>query len=369
MAADKKQHVEKVLLIAPEMAPRGTSEYTLNLAGELLNCGLRVAVFCVPGPMLDAVRREGIQVETFAYLERGILHWTERKQFLQAVGRFGPQVVHLQSMRVCAVLKDLKGVPALPLVLTVHSRPANVRTLRRLAGSVRAIIATSEGVRQGLVNQCRIEKAKIAFIANGIDVEAIAERSVRPIFSNPTVVVGSVGPVEEGRGHDLFIRAASTLVRAGARREFVVAGEGKELPQLKKLVTALGLDNYVTFVEGFSAYKEILDALDIVVQSSLVDVSGFSMLEAMGHGRPVVAFNTGTACEIIEDGKTGFLVPKGDVEALADIINQLCEEQEMAVDVAGNARSSVRERFDIRKVARQTIDLYDRLLNEQSPTG
>ena len=72
------------------------------------------------------------------------------------------------------------------------------------------------------------------------------------------------------------------------------------MPPLRRLASSLGLDSYVTFVDDLYSYDQVLDATDVVVQSSQVDVSGFSILKAMGYGRPVIAFNTGTACEIIE---------------------------------------------------------------------
>ena len=354
--------VERVLFIAPEMEPRGTSEYTVNLAGELRRRGVEVAVFCVPGPMLDMLQKEQITVATFQRLESRWFRFTERESLLAAADRFAPQIVHGQTVRVGRVLKELARRASAPVVLTVHCPPERPGAFRSLAAKVAAIIATTQDLREGLVNNLGIDKAKIAVIPNGIDVDALSRKEIRPIFSGGTPVVGSVGPVEKARGHELFVRAAGRLIRAAMPAQFVVAGKGEELPELRKLAHDLGLDNYLTFVCDFTSYDEVLDAIDIVVQSSLVDVSGFSILEAMGHGRPVIAFNTGTAYEILDDNKTGILVQREDVDGLARAIKGLAENTERARAMGEAARKKVAEKFDIKKVAEMTQACYARQL-------
>ena len=345
------------------MEPRGTSEYTVNLAGGLKRHGTDVLVLCVPGPPLDAIRKEGIGVETFVRLESSLFRFGERRRFAEVVGRFGPQVIHLQSPRVWRVVGALGTDRAARVVLTVHWSPSRSRCLRRLSRKVDGIIATSQAVREEIVNRCGVEKKKAVVIPNGIDVERLDGARIRPIFSAHTCAVGSIGPAEPGRGHDLFVQAAGRLVSRGCSRQFVVAGEGPELPSLRALAASLGLERCLTFVTEFAEYEDILDAFDVVVQSSLVDVSGFSILEAMGRGRPVIAFNTGTACEIIEDGKTGRLVQKGNVAELADAIQELTEDVEAAREMGERARERIKDRFDIRKVAGQTLDFYSGLLS------
>ena len=370
--ADEAPRIERVLFIAPEMESRGTSEYTVNLAGEFKSRGVEVAVFCVPGPMLDALDKAQIPVTIFEYLESRWFRFRQAESLLAAAERFSPQIVHGQTVRVGRPLKALArharlaadGQPSAPIVLTVHWPPRANRAFRSLADrALSGIIATSQDVREALVNTSGVDKAKIAVIPNGIDVDAPSDagRRVRPIFSGFCPVVGSVGPVEKARGHELFVRAAGRLVRSGKLLQFVVAGEGEELPRLCRLASRLGLDRHLTFVRDFASYDEILSALDIVVQSSQVDVSGFSILEAMARGRPVVAFNTGTACEMLETGKTGILVQRGDVDGLAQAIEELAENTERAREMGQAARTKVAQDFNIKKVAGTTLTFYARL--------
>jgi len=360
--AEERIQVKRVLLVAPRLEPRGISHYAVGLAREMKRLAVEVAVLCAPGPMLAELRNAEVPVRTFNHLERLGWHFGERKALLAAVQGLSPQIVHGQSPKVAEALRLLASNERLPLVLTVHWTPPRSRMLHRLARRLRGIIATTQVVREAVVNQCGVERAKVKVIPNGIEVEHPGAQPIPPIFRSRIPAVGSLGPVEEMRGHELFVRAAAMLVRKGLSAQFVVAGGGEQLPELRKLLTQLGMDRYITLACDFAAYDDVLDALDVVVQSSLVNVSGFSILESMGHGRPVIAFNTGTACEIIEDEQTGLLVPKGDVKALAAAIERLIGDPALAQRMGQNAVERVRQKFNIRTVAQQTLDYYAALL-------
>ena len=356
---------QRVLLIAPDMEPRGTSEYTVNLAREVQGRGVKVGVFCGPGLMLERLKPCDIRVETFEHLESPWFWLRQGERFQRALDDFAPQLVHGQTVGVARVLRGVVRRVQVPVLLTVHRTPPRRMAFRALAVRLAGIIATTQHVREELVNQCRVDKSKIVVIRNGIDVDSAASRPMRPIFSGTVPVVGSVGPVEKARGHELFLRAASLVLRRGDRPlHFVVAGTGDQLPQLHQLAGALGLDKSLTFVSDFTSYDEVLDALDVVVQSSQVDVSGFSILEAMGHGRPVVAFNTGTACELVVDGKTGRLVPREDVEQLARAMKELTDDPPRARRMGQAARAMVAEWFNIKNVADMMMALWSQVLSQ-----
>ena len=359
---DGNTHLQRVLFVAPRLEARGTSEYTLNLAEEFRKRGIEVLVACVSGPMLDAFKGAGIRVATFDRLESRLFALTDRGALRDTVAEFDPQVVHLQSVRVQRALGVVRKYADAPVLVTVHWRPEQRRSFGKLSDSVEGIIATSEAVRQQVLDECAVEERKVNVIHNGLNLERI---KTHPIFCSAQPVVGCIGPVENERGQERFVKAAARLLDSGTGAQFVIAGQGRELPRIRKLVRKLGLQGHFTFVSGFSRYEEILDALDVVVQSSLVDISGYSILEAMGHGRPVVAFDTGTAREIMQDHDTGRLVTRGNVQELADAIAEITEQTDLARKMGQRARRRVSENFNVKKVARQTSGLYHRLLQDK----
>jgi len=354
--------IERVVLLAPRMEARGTSAYTLHLAQELRTIGVDVTVFCVPGPMLPVLKAAGIPVRTFKHLESPWLHRRRGRALLAAVRECRPQIIHAQSVRVSEVARFLVGRVDAPLVLTVHWLPRRRRRFRRLARRLSGVIATTHAARQEIVNHGGVDRARVKVIPDGIRVHEMDEDVVEQVLISRTPAVGSLGPVEAERGHDLFVHAAARLVIAGVKAEFVVAGTGSQVPQIRRLVRDLGLDHHVTIATDFAIYDDVVEALDIVVQSSQVAVSGLGILTAMGYGRPVVAFNTATACEIVEDGKTGLIVPKGQVDALTAAIRRMLEHREEARRFGQAGRLRAAERFDIRPLVAETLDYYAGLL-------
>ena len=239
--AQEPAHIERVLLVAPHLEARGTSECIFNLARELRRLEVSVAVFCAPGPVLEMFRREQLPVRTFEHMEGMRLRFAEKRTLLRAVEEFSPQLVHGHTFRVASALKLLRRRIAAPQVLTLHWLPKADRSARRSLRALDGIIASTQSVREGLVNRCGVEKQKVKVIANGIDLERLARRHMPPIFRAGVPVVGSLGPIEEQRGHELFVKAAAQIVKTGAAVQFVVAGQGDELPGIRKLVRNLDL--------------------------------------------------------------------------------------------------------------------------------
>jgi glycosyltransferase involved in cell wall biosynthesis len=361
--AKAEAHVKKALFLAPNLEPRGTSEYTVQLAHEMCEQGVEVSVFCGPGPMVAALERSDVPVRVFEHLQSPRWHPRMRAELEDTIAGHGADIVHVHSGKLLSVINSLDFDRLPPMALTLHWLPGRRRPLRRLSPGLAGIIATTQGVREGLVNEAGLDRSKVTVIPNGVDVARIEAGRVPPIFRSEMPVVGSLGPVEEKRGHELFVEAVARLVREGVEAQFVVAGMGAEVPGIRKLVKQRGLEKRVTMACDLLAYDDVLDALDVVVQASQVDVSGFSILSPMAYRRAVIAFNTGTACDIVKDGKTGLLVPKGDVDALGRAVRSLVDDPARAHELARQAHQQVTERHDIRNVCRDTLQFYARLLS------
>ena len=110
--------VEKVAFVAPRMEARGTNEYVVHLASELLRRGVDVTVFCAPGPMLELLADEAINVETFERLGSRGLKGAERDRFVARLQKYGPQVIHAQTIPLAVLLGQMEA--GAPVVLTLH---------------------------------------------------------------------------------------------------------------------------------------------------------------------------------------------------------------------------------------------------------
>ncbi len=359
-----KPAIDRILFIAPEMEARGTNEYVLYLGDALQRRGFEVGVYCSPGPMIEVFEKKDIKATTFEYLTGCRVNSRQRENFLAEIDQFSPDIVHAPSLSALKSYKKLAEDYSVARIVTIHSAPARPRVFRSVSQFISGIIVTSQKVREELVNDFKFPKSKIVMISNGTDFDELNSQINQEIFTRPVPVIGSVGPVEKARGHELFVKAAALFIQSGKNAQFVIAGEGEEIPKLSNLGSKLGLDKCLTFVRDFASYHEVLEALDIVVQSSQVDVSGFSMLDAMGSGRPVVAFNTGTACEIIKDEQNGLIVPKDDENALANALIKLVNDPQWGRALGQRAKENIKDNFNIRKNVEAIVDFYQQILLE-----
>jgi glycosyltransferase involved in cell wall biosynthesis len=108
---------------------------------------------------------------------------------------------------------------------------------------------------------------------------------------------------------------------------------------------------------------EILNSLDVFVLSSVSEGLSIATIEAMAAGRPVVVTRSGGPQEIVEDGRTGILVPPADPNALASRICELLGNPELAAMFSRNARAEVKDKFSLKKMVNEYESLYERCLN------
>ena len=207
---------------------------------------------------------------------------------------------------------------------------------------------------------------RTAVIASGLTREHI-ERCSGPRRTNSVPHIGIIGRIAPWKGQDVFVQAAALLIRQGFSARFRIAGsamfgEEQEFERnLRELAASLGIEEHVEFL-GFSDVAAVLRSLDVLVHASRIpEPFGQVIIEGMAAGLPVIATNGGGAREIIEDGKTGLLVPMGDAPALAQALVELLTRQEFARTLAVAGRQYVLEHFTVEQSARRSEALYETL--------
>ncbi len=194
---------------------------------------------------------------------------------------------------------------------------------------------------------------KSQLLLNGFAIERV---SVFPLFTQiPSErtdppngrekILVYAGQIERGKGLDVLLRA---LPRISYPCSLLVAGEGSWQQRCVQIAKRLGLRSRVQFL-GWQP-PEVLPALFqqvqvVVMPSRWGEPFGLVGLEAMAYSRPVVAFAVGGIPEWLEDGRTGFLVPAGDIEALAERIDRLLEDDSLARTLGRQGREAVETRF------------------------
>lgn len=138
----------------------------------------------------------------------------------------------------------------------------------------------------------------------------------------------------------------------------LIAGDGPARGDCESLVRSLGLESVVRFLGHRQDVPDLLASMDVVAVPSVGEKSfGYSALEAIAAGRPVVAFVSEGLRQIVLDGTTGFLVPKGDVDRLATSLADVLTDGALAKRLGEGGRLHA-QAFSIERHVRRLERLY-----------
>jgi len=173
-------------------------------------------------------------------------------------------------------------------------------------------------------------------------------------------VVGFVGRLDRAKGADLLIEAAAVLHRTQETCAFLLIGEGSERKRLSEHIRSEGLEGMVTLVGLQENPAEIMRAFDVAVVPSRREAFGIAALELMRMRVPVIVSPVGGLPELVENGRTGIVLPQLTPTAIAEAIQSLradaSRRQEMAQMAFERASS-----FDARGPAEQMVAVYEEI--------
>ena len=180
--------------------------------------------------------------------------------------------------------------------------------------------------------------------------------------------IGLIGRISPWKGQHIFIRAAAQVLRRFPQARFVIVGaplfgEENYNQEVRALPGQLGIEPMVEFTGFCNDIPSMVASLDLVVHASTTgEPFGQVIIEGMAAGKPVVATNGGGVPEIVEDGRTGILVPMGDVPAMQDAICEIIANPEKSAEMGRLGRQRVMERFTTDHTARSVQAVYEELL-------
>ena len=217
-----------------------------------------------------------------------------------------------------------------------------------------AVVAVSQAVAR------QVADGRARVIYSGVDVNT-DRPPVGRSRNDAEIVIGTAGRLIELKGIDYLLKAAAALRRDFPALRVEIAGSGPDRPRLELLAEKLGLGEAVTFPGWVGDLHSVLPNWDVFVLPSLEEGFPIAALDAMAAGVPVVASAVGGVPELIEDGKTGWLVRPRDVGALAGHIRLLTGSSEMRGRMGRAGYERVRTQFPSTRMARDFAQLYDEL--------
>ena len=206
--------------------------------------------------------------------------------------------------------------------------------------------------------------SRVTTIHNGIQLgKVITRRSPEEMqrelgVNGATIVIGTAGRLAPVKGHDTFLRAARLILDRAPGARFVIAGDGPLEHDLKALASRLGIDGACRFPGARRDIHDVMSAMDIFVLPSLNEGLPMAVLEAMALAKPVVVSRVGGLPEVIQQGKSGLLVPPGDVDALAAACLAVASDRDWAARMATEAKRTVEEEFSHERNGEALVDVY-----------
>lgn len=223
------------------------------------------------------------------------------------------------------------------------------------------IISVSDGVAQDLRGMLRLQPGRISIVYNPVvseELEQLAKEPVNhPWFRDEVPILLAVGRLVPQKDFETLLDAFS-LIRSRTTARLVILGEGFLETRLRRKAAELGIADKVWFA-GFdkNPFKYMSKCMVYVLSSRSEGLPG-SLIQAMACGAPVVATDCHAGpAEIIQNGRTGYLVPVGDAEKLADRIIFLLDNPSQREELARAGQRSV-ERFRVAS----SVEAYTRAL-------
>lgn len=178
-------------------------------------------------------------------------------------------------------------------------------------------------------------------------------------------VIGKIARLCELKGHDDLIASAPAIVARVPRAKFLLVGDGAWRGRLEAAIARRGLGRRFVFT-GLVPPAEIpalVGVMDVLAHLSRREGLPRALPQALAAGRPVVAYDCDGAGEVCLDGRTGFLVPSGDLDAFATRVAALAEDAALRTRLGEAGRALVRGQFTIEAMVDGLHALYLRLLN------
>ena len=263
------------------------------------------------------------------------------RQLLKLIRRLRPDILHTHTAKAGAVgrLAALLAGPARPRVVvhTFHGHvlrgyfgSAKTEAFRRLeqglARASDALIAVSPEVRDDLVALGVAPAEKITVIRLGLDLEQRlatapgAPEALREELGVPEArfLISWLGRMTEIKRGDDLLRAFARLRAGGADADLLLVGDGPLRQDLETLAADLGIAGHCHFTGFRTDVGAVYAASDAIALTSANEGTPVTVIEAQAAGKPVVSTDVGGVRDIVADGVSGFVVPPGDVDAVAD---------------------------------------------------
>lgn len=376
MSISRAKPIRTILYLSTSSGPGGAERVISNLAASLDRERYR-PLLCLFRPGWIQERSESRGVSTYIIPTQGMADWRWVNRIRQLLREERVDLIHAHEFDANVQGTFAAALTGIPLVATIHGKNYFWEKYRRRLAyrwvSRRAtMVAVSQNLKEFVVEKVGIDRNRLQVIYNGVDVVPSYENADvsegrrelgLPEYDRVVGVVGNLYPV---KGHQYLIESIPSILNKCPNTSFLFAGRGHLETELKQQVQRLGLEGRVHFLGLRQDIARILTLLDVFVLPSLSEGLSMAILEAMIAGKPVVATEVGGNPELVLNGKSGFLVPPRDCQALANSVTTLLTNRQQAIQFSEEGKRRAEGQFSLATMVNTYQALYDESLQSSS---
>ncbi|NUE02288.1 glycosyltransferase family 4 protein [Halorubraceae archaeon YAN] len=363
---------KRILFLTTSIGTGGVGNQLYNISTNLQHHGYKIKIISLRpvGRFGEKTAASGIDVQTIG-LKNKLMAPLALYKIRQAIQSYEPHIVHTHLFHATILGRIAAVETGASTITTVHStyekeRKEHETTIRD------HLYSTTDGfcdlttfvgkvARDRYIRVGAVPKEKAVHVYNGVDTDYFYPNAIENNRNGKFEWI-IVGNLLKHKGHKSLLQALYLLSKRDHKFHLYIVGGGELEEELKQIASDLCITNHVTF-EGRVFPREVpnyLRSADGFVLSSLREGFGLVVAEAMACELPVVATNTGGPSEIVDDGKTGFLVEKGSPKDLADKMQKVMDLPPEDRDVFGKyGRQRIKDHYSLEQTVSEWIDIYE----------
>ncbi|MDP1677760.1 MAG: glycosyltransferase family 4 protein [Bacteroidota bacterium] len=363
----------RILLVTDEMLIGGVPKHVVDLANGLHEKNIFVIVASTDGssrsklhPDIPFIELHLLKANSYKKDIIGTLLTILRLQSI--ITHYNINIVHTHKRFSDAIGRLLALRNNIYHVSTCHNYFADNKIISFFGYTT---IACSELIHQNIKQRYLSKSVKTVY--NGIKpFKRFNSTEIRPVknkynISPDHTIISSIGHLSLSKDRITLLRAISLVKDKEYFKNivFIIVGEGEQLNMLQKLAHELEIEIFIRFFPSDTNVEEIINISEFMVLSSVQEGLPFVLLEAASIGKCHVATNVGGVSEFVKNDSTGILVEPKNPQSLADGIEKLCLNPDLALLYGKNAQLLYSRQFTYDQFIDDTVKIYNSTFNNK----
>lgn len=364
----------KVLHILHSLRIGGLENGVVNLINNINSIRFEHAICCIDSsvPMAERLTRP---VEMYT-LNKG-----DKKDYLlpfkiaKIIKKVKPDIVHTRNWSAIDGIVGAKLAGVKHIIHGEHGReasdPIGANIIRKkvrkgLNPWISEFVTVSSELRNWLIHDVGIPEKKVIQIINGVDTEKFKPSENKKMSKSKlgiapdSFIIGMVGRLDPVKDHETLFKAFSCFSKKNKNKEVIlmVVGTGSQEEKLKVFSEKLNIQDKVIFSGDRENVYQLYQCMDVYVLSSIAEGISNTILEAMACSLPIIATKVGGTPELVDDGKTGFLIAPGQYDDLSRKLSFYFNNSSLIEQHGFNGRLRAEEKFSLLHMVQKYEEIY-----------